>query len=90
MGAQKSIIFSTSGFQSGAVEFASSVGIALVVFVNGEMTYETRSREPLPERSYPSDLPKFAGQLIRTSEGRTTISYLAEDRIVPLSDWLAS
>lgn len=90
VGAHKSIIFSTSGFQSGAVEFASSVGIALVVFGSGKMTYETRSREPLSERKHPYDLPRFAGKLISISEGKTTISYVAEDRIAPLSDWYAS
>jgi len=88
--AQKAIIFSTSGFQSGAVEFASSVGIALVVFVSGQMTYETRSAEPVLESSYPPDLPAFAGQFVRTSGTKTTISYLADDRLCPLLDWLTS
>ena len=90
VGAQKSMIFSTSGFQSGAVEFASSVGMALVVFVSGKMTYETRSREPLSEQNYPYDLLRFAGQIIQISEGKTTISYVDKDRIAPLSDWFLS
>lgn len=90
VGAQKSIIFSTTGFQSGAVEFASSVGIALVVFVNGQLTYETRSTERLSERNYPPDLPQFAGRLVRIYEGSTAVSLVTDDHISALVDWLVS
>ncbi len=42
--ASKGIIFSTSGFQRGAVEFARTKGIACVLVADGRFTYETRSR----------------------------------------------
>ncbi|SDX47641.1 restriction endonuclease [Litoreibacter albidus] len=87
IGAQKSIVFSTSGFQRGAVEFASSASIALVIFVDGKLTYVTRSKEPLSEASYPPDLPDFAGQMIRSEGNITTISTITDDRINPLADW---
>lgn len=86
--AHKAMIFSTSGFQKGAVELASNVGIALVVFVSGKMTYMTRSAEPTSEFSYPPDLPKFAGQLLRMSGATTSVSYIGKDRLAPLVGWL--
>ena len=89
VGAQKSIVFSTSGFQSGAVDFASSANIALVIFVDGKSTYVTRSREPLSEANYPPDLPKFAGQMVRAEDHKITISTITDERVIPLADWFA-
>ena len=88
--AQKSIVFSTSGFQRGAIEFATSAGIALVIFVDGKLTYVTRSREPLCEAGYPPDLPDFAGQMICSEGNRTSISTITDDRINPLAEWFSS
>ncbi len=90
VGAQKSIIFSTSGFQGGAVKFASNVGIALVIFVSGKMTYFTRSTEPLSETSYPPDLPNFVGQIVRVSGNGTAMSYFEDGSLSALSDWLTT
>lgn len=90
IGAQKSIVFSTSGFQKGAIEFATSAGVALVIFVDGRLTYVTRSREPLCEAGYPSDLPSFAGQMIWSEGNKTSISTVTDDRINPLAEWLRS
>lgn len=87
VGAQKSIVFSTSGFQSGAVEFAASAGVALVVFVDGKATYFTRSREALSKANYPPNLPKFAGQIIRSEANKTIISVLTDERVAPLAEW---
>ncbi|MDJ0627020.1 MAG: restriction endonuclease [Rhodobacter sp.] len=88
VGAQKSILFSTLGFQSGAVEFAASAGVALVVFLDGKATYFTRSREALSEANYPPNLPKFAGQMVRAEAHKTTISILTDERVTPLAEWL--
>ena len=49
VGAQKGILFSTSGFQRGAIEYASQHGIALIMFIEGKSTYFTRSFGPPPE-----------------------------------------
>lgn len=43
LGAQKAVLFSTSGFQSGALEFAKAHGIAAVQLVDGRTNYFTRS-----------------------------------------------
>ena len=44
--AQKGMLFSTSGFQSGAIEFASAKHIATVSIVEGKWLYETRAAGP--------------------------------------------
>lgn len=90
VGAQKSIVFSTSGFQRGAVEFATSVGIALIIFVDGKLTYATRSRVPISKEGYPNDLPEFAGQMIQSEGNRTLIMNIADDCTNPLAEWLMS
>ncbi|MBK6323700.1 restriction endonuclease [Candidatus Aalborgicola defluviihabitans] len=43
LGAQKAMLFSTSAFQSGAIEFADAHGIALVQLASGASTWFTRS-----------------------------------------------
>jgi restriction system protein len=61
LGAQKGMIFSTAGFQEGAVQFAELHGIALVQIANGETTYFSRSLET-GERIPPSpEMPKYVG-----------------------------
>lgn len=46
VGAHKGIIFSTSPFQSGAIDFAGAHGIALVTVTEGRFTFSTRGAEP--------------------------------------------
>ncbi|KAA0986051.1 restriction endonuclease [Pseudomonas sp. ANT_J28] len=43
IGAQKGALFTTSGFQSGALEYAKKHGIATVKIVDGKSTYMTKS-----------------------------------------------
>ncbi|MNF94711.1 Restriction endonuclease [compost metagenome] len=43
IGAQKGALFTTSGFQSGALEYAKKHGIATVKVVDGQSTYMTKS-----------------------------------------------
>ena len=45
VGAHKAMMFSASGFQKGAVEYASQNGIALLIFRNGRTLYETRTKD---------------------------------------------
>lgn len=60
IGAQKGILATTSYFQSGAINYALSHGIALVQIIDGKLTYEVRSNDT-KIISYPPDLPKFSG-----------------------------
>lgn len=43
LGAQKGMIFSTSGFQAGAIQYAEEHGIALCHLVDGKSTWFTKS-----------------------------------------------
>ncbi len=43
VGAQKGMVFSSSGFQSGALEFAKAHGIATVQLAEGRTSYFTKS-----------------------------------------------
>jgi len=63
-GAHKGALFSTSGFQSGALEFASAHGIATVQVVDGRSTYFTRSFGPPVEPPAWTNIPAVAGWLI--------------------------
>src|SRR6187431_1595578 len=42
-GAHKGMLFSTNGFQRGAIEYAQKHGIALVRVLEGALTYEARA-----------------------------------------------
>lgn len=83
LGAHKGMLFATSGFQSGAIRYATAHGIALVSIIDGAATYETRSAFPVA--AIPPTwlrLPKFAlwhvgeneaGNISMKSLGRSNI-----------------
>ena len=54
VGAQKGMVFSTSGFQSGALDFAKAHGIATIQVAEGKTSYFTKSLEG------PSEPPPWA------------------------------
>jgi restriction system protein len=56
VGAHKGMMFSTGGFQKGAIEYAAAHGIALLTFSDGCATYETRHHGP------PIEPPPWARQ----------------------------
>ncbi|WNF58527.1 restriction endonuclease [Pseudomonas sp. SG20052] len=81
VGAHKGMLFATSGFQSGAIKYATAHGIALVSIIDGAATYETRSAFPIAAKP-PAwlTLPKYAlwhvgendaGNISMRSLGRT-------------------
>ena len=84
-GSQKGIIFSTSGFQEGAVRFAKEHGIALVRLIEGRFTYIAKSQDS-QQFNPPSwaDIPKFVGEFNNGS----SISYLQEGYLEALHDFL--
>ena len=53
LGAQKAMVFSTSSFQSGAIDYANEHGLALVQVVSGQVIYvqanARRELRPIPE-----------------------------------------
>lgn len=48
VGAQKGMLFSITGFQSGAIQFADAHGIALVHLADGESAWMTKSMQQTP------------------------------------------
>jgi hypothetical protein len=48
VGAQKAVMISTAPFRRGAIEFAKTHGIALVMVSEGRFTFETRAAVPRP------------------------------------------
>ena len=75
LGAQKGILVATTGFQSGAIQFATKHGIALVKIVEGKTMYETRSLNHNPDPPPWANFPKYFGQLIQESkEGNTSVT----------------
>jgi len=77
LSAQKAMMFSTSGFNEGAVNYALQHGIALVQLASGKTLYFTKSgnRTPLPD-----SLPSYVGWLIaKHEEASDGISYSLVD-----------
>jgi len=68
LSAQKAMLFATTPFQDGAVEYANHHGIALVQLASGETLYFTKSgnRTPLPD-----SLPSYVGWLIAKHDRAT-------------------
>ncbi len=87
-GSHKGIIFSTSGFQRGAIEYAAEHGIALITFVEGIHTYNTRSVEDVPRSYLPADLPKYAGYLATPTDTGLSISTISPQSVEKLNQWL--
>lgn len=79
LSAQKAMLFATTPFQDGAVEYANQHGIALVQLASGETLYFTKggNRTPLPD-----SLPAYVGWLIAKHDGSSNgVSYnLVEPR----------
>lgn len=91
IGAQKGMIFSTIGFQKGAIQYASQHGIALVRVADGKTTYETRSiGNSTHEPSSWVQIPKYIGWLIKQNgEDSINMSTVSEDRIDGLISFLS-
>lgn len=73
VGAHKGMLFTTTGFQSGAIEYAKAHGLALVSIIEGVATYETRSEYLVAAQ--PSAGSTFQnlsfGTLVRTTQVRS-------------------
>ncbi|MCG8386118.1 MAG: restriction endonuclease [Cytophagales bacterium] len=81
IGAHKGMIFATSEFQSGAIEYAKEHGIALIRVIEGKYIYITKSQgshnfEPPPR----ANIPKFVGEY----RDENSISYIQDDYLDPL------
>ena len=73
VGAHKAMMFSTAGFQRGALEYAQKHGIAAVHFADGRTAWCARSVDG-EEMHLPSWVSPYAGWFVRLS-GPTSTSY---------------
>lgn len=85
-GANKGIIFATSGFQSGAEEFAKKHSIALITIIDGKITCSVKSyhKENLEEFLKFWDIPRFVGEYKTGS----TICYLQKGYMDDLKKYI--
>jgi len=60
-GAHKGIVFATSGFQRGAIEYADAHGIGLVKFAGDETTWLVKSASPISKPLSGCNSPKYVG-----------------------------
>jgi restriction system protein len=90
VGAQKGMLFSTCGFQKGAIEYAEAHGIALVRIVNGKTCYETFSLNRSAEPPSWAEIPPYIGWLIQVSgEGTYQMSIISKDMPEYMDKFLA-
>jgi restriction system protein len=60
-GAQKGMLFSTAGFQDGAIQYAGVHGLALVQLAGEESTWFTKSFAPVERALVPEGVRKYVG-----------------------------
>jgi restriction system protein len=88
VGAHKALVFATCGFQSGALDFAQSHGIATITFVDGAFLYETKAMGPTVAPPPWANLPPFVG-IVVTREGSTIhCSRVDNERLEALRNWV--
>jgi restriction system protein len=83
VGGHKGIIFSTSRFQRGAVQYAQAHGVALVEIADGRTCYVTRGYEA--EQDLPPGIPLRVGWFISLShEGYLSRTLITDGNVVDL------
>lgn len=89
-GAHKGIIFSTSGFQDGAIKYAKAHGIATVIFVEGRTLFKTKGIGPPPEPPPWVHFPRWAGIRVEPFDGEITFHVLDSDTPDALKEWISA
>jgi restriction system protein len=88
-GAQKGLIFSTSGFQKGAIQYAAARGIATVTVRDGKTNWITKSMDGPKEPPPWVKVSRFIGWFTTLNdEGNESFSLIDDDRNDPLAEWL--
>lgn len=88
-GSHKGIVFSTGGFQKGAIDYAAQKGIATVVFESGDSHYETKGVGPGPHKPPPwIDFPDYAGSLLTVRNAKLHGCLIDESHLEALANWL--
>ena len=83
-GAHKGILFSTSNFQKGALEYAKKHGIALIRIAEGKACYETLAIGVTGDPPW-ANIPPYIGYRFQLTESSAvTVSLISNE----LSDYL--
>jgi restriction system protein len=88
--AHKGMIFSTSGFQKGAIDYATNHGIAAITVIRGDWLYETKAVGPTPPRPTWMALPAFAGQCLAATEKGISVRVILLNRLEAITDFLSA
>jgi restriction system protein len=88
VGAHKAILFSTAGFQRGAIEYATARGIATVTFIDGRLTYETKSAVGDYELPPWANIQRFCGWLLTSDDSSIQTSLVSDRHIDALAAWM--
>lgn len=89
--AQKAMLFSTSGFQSGALEFAAAKHIGTITVVQGDWLYETRAASSRPAKPPPwVHFDPYAGiRMCKTPSTGISCHTIELGRLDAIEEWLA-
>jgi Restriction endonuclease len=86
VGAHKGAMISTAPYQSGAVDFAKTHGIALITVTEGRFTFASRNRIPSPPMSREEaaeryDIPTFVGHHygVGSEPGSTAVTLMSPE-----------
>jgi restriction system protein len=85
--AHKAMMFATSGFQSGAIQYASEKGIATITFMAGKLVYQTRGALPAAASSLRAGLPEYVGVMVAFQNGVFSGKTIDETHSL-LHEWL--
>ncbi len=87
--AHKGMVFSTLGFQKGAIEFAQQRGMATIAIQHGHTNYFTRAEGTGPVSPPPwVKLSAYIGWFMTlTDEGNRSFSLIDDGRKDPLIEW---
>lgn len=87
-GAHKGILFSTSGFQKGAIRYAAARGIATVTLIDRSWLFVTKANVRAPQPPPRLHLPRYAGLRLSPTATGLEMSAILPDRLEPLHEWL--
>jgi restriction system protein len=87
--AHKAMMFATCGFQSGALEYAKTYGIATIAFVDGRFLYETKGLDTPTSPPAWLNLPKYAGIFMtQTDNGNVRCRTVDDRNPEAIAEWL--
>ena len=86
-GSHKGLMFSTAGFQRGAIKFAQSKNIATATFNDGRANYHTKSVGPSQPPPSWVTFPRYAGCFLATGPTGVSMRWFHSELLDPLTEW---